>query len=85
MTTRNSRHVTGTDTTPAYIQRACESSLRRLNTEYIDLYQFHSGTDADFNNDELWEMLGDQKHDRFAIFDSVLGFGKLCVGAADSY
>jgi aryl-alcohol dehydrogenase-like predicted oxidoreductase len=27
--------------TPAYIRRACEASLRRLNTNYIDLYLFH--------------------------------------------
>ena len=26
---------------PQYIQQACEASLRRLNTDYIDLYQFH--------------------------------------------
>ena len=35
------RQVTGSDTTPAGIRRACEASLRRLNTDYIDLYQFH--------------------------------------------
>lgn len=26
---------------PAYIRQACEASLRRLDTDYIDLYQFH--------------------------------------------
>ncbi len=26
---------------PAFIRRACEASLRRLNTDYIDLYIFH--------------------------------------------
>jgi aryl-alcohol dehydrogenase-like predicted oxidoreductase len=35
------RHITGTDTSPEYIRRACEGSLRRLNTDYIDLYQLH--------------------------------------------
>jgi aryl-alcohol dehydrogenase-like predicted oxidoreductase len=35
------RQVTGSDTTPAGIRAACEDSLRRLNTDYIDLYQFH--------------------------------------------
>ena len=35
------RQVTGSDTTPAGIRKACEESLRRLNTDYIDLYQFH--------------------------------------------
>ncbi len=27
--------------TPEFIHKACEASLRRLNTNYIDLYQFH--------------------------------------------
>jgi aryl-alcohol dehydrogenase-like predicted oxidoreductase len=35
------RHVTGADATPEGIRKACEDSLRRLNTNYIDLYQFH--------------------------------------------
>jgi aryl-alcohol dehydrogenase-like predicted oxidoreductase len=32
---------TGSDTTPAGIRKSCEGSLRRLNTDYIDLFQFH--------------------------------------------
>jgi aryl-alcohol dehydrogenase-like predicted oxidoreductase len=35
------RQVTGSDTSPEGIRTACEDSLRRLNTDYIDLYQFH--------------------------------------------
>jgi aryl-alcohol dehydrogenase-like predicted oxidoreductase len=35
------RQVTGSDTSPAGIRAACEASLQRLNTDYIDLYQFH--------------------------------------------
>jgi aryl-alcohol dehydrogenase-like predicted oxidoreductase len=37
-----------------------EESLKALQTDYIDLYQFHSGSDEDFNNDELWTMLDKQ-------------------------
>lgn len=37
------RQVTGYDASPEHIRRACESSLRRLNTDHIDLYQFHWG------------------------------------------
>ncbi|GAB4434869.1 MAG: aldo/keto reductase [Anaerolineae bacterium] len=33
----------GADVSPAYIRQACEASLRRLNTDYIDLYQLHCG------------------------------------------
>lgn len=35
------REVTGSDSTPAGIRKACEESLQRLHTDYIDLYQFH--------------------------------------------
>ena len=35
------RELLGTDSTPAYARRACEASLRRLGTDYIDLYQLH--------------------------------------------
>lgn len=42
------REITGVSADPEYIVQACEASLRRLNTDYIDLYQFHLGMyDAD--------------------------------------
>jgi aryl-alcohol dehydrogenase-like predicted oxidoreductase len=31
----------GPNAEPSYIRSACDASLRRLNTDYIDLYQFH--------------------------------------------
>ncbi|MBU9714876.1 aldo/keto reductase [Evansella tamaricis] len=34
-----------------------EESLQALKTDYIDLYQFHSGSDEVFLNDDLWTML----------------------------
>ncbi len=37
------RQLTGADVSPAYIRQACEASLRRLETEWIDLYQLHLG------------------------------------------
>ncbi|GIQ70954.1 aldo/keto reductase [Xylanibacillus composti] len=37
-----------------------EDSLRSLQTDYVDLYQFHSGPDEMFDNDELWTMLDKQ-------------------------
>jgi aryl-alcohol dehydrogenase-like predicted oxidoreductase len=36
-----SREITGTEASPTYIRRACEASLHRLRTDFIDLYQFH--------------------------------------------
>jgi aryl-alcohol dehydrogenase-like predicted oxidoreductase len=35
------RQASGTSATPEHIRSACEASLKRLNTDYIDLYQFH--------------------------------------------
>lgn len=32
---------TGENTSPDYIQKACKKSLKRLRTDYIDLYQLH--------------------------------------------
>jgi aryl-alcohol dehydrogenase-like predicted oxidoreductase len=37
------RQLSGADASPDYIWQACDASLRRLNTDYIDLYQFHQG------------------------------------------
>ncbi|MFJ4538125.1 aldo/keto reductase [Streptomyces tibetensis] len=40
------RTLTGSDDSSAYLRRALTASLRRLGTDYIDLYQFHL-SDAD--------------------------------------
>lgn len=47
------------DPSPAYIEQAVEASLRRLQTDYIDLYQLHGGTVADPMEDvvETFERL----------------------------
>ena len=37
----DSKQIIGTDASPEYIRLACEKSLERLGTDYIDLYQFH--------------------------------------------
>ncbi|GGO06158.1 aldo/keto reductase [Saccharibacillus kuerlensis] len=42
------------------IRTQLEESLRSLKTDYVDLYQFHSGSDEQFDNDELWTMLDKQ-------------------------
>jgi len=38
----NTRQVTGEDASARYVREACAASLRRLQTDYIDLYQFHN-------------------------------------------
>ena len=42
------------------VQQQLEESLRALQTDYIDVYQFHSGSNEAFDNDELWTMLDKQ-------------------------
>lgn len=42
------------------VAKQLETSLRLLGTDYIDLYQFHSGTNDEFNNQELWSYLQEQ-------------------------
>ena len=39
------------------IRRACEDSLRRLQTDHIDLYQMHH-VDRDTPWDEIWQAMG---------------------------
>ena len=60
-----SRQITGSDASRAYIQHACEASLRRLGTDYIDLYQFHAGghpiEDADAVIETLEKLTRDGK------------------------
>jgi len=45
---------------PEAVRRQLEDSLRALQTEIVDLYQFHSGGDDAFDNDALWTMLDKQ-------------------------
>jgi aryl-alcohol dehydrogenase-like predicted oxidoreductase len=49
------------DFTVAGVRTQLEASLRALRVETIDLYQFHSGSDALFRNEDLWTMLAEEK------------------------
>jgi len=57
----STRQVTGSDASPAGIRKACEDSLKRLGTDYIDLYQFHDNgfpaKDAQPVRDTLEELV----------------------------
>ena len=45
---------------PESVLQQLEASLRALQTDYIDIYQFHSGTREQLDNDALWTMLNKQ-------------------------
>jgi aryl-alcohol dehydrogenase-like predicted oxidoreductase len=44
---------------PEFIRTACESSLLRMGTDYIDLYQLHNPRIGTVQDDAVFEALGD--------------------------
>ena len=53
------------DPSPAYVRSAVEASLKRLDSDYIDLYQLHGGT----MEDPIDELI--------ATFDALVQAGKI--------
>ncbi|MBI4203239.1 MAG: aldo/keto reductase [Chloroflexi bacterium] len=49
--------------TPQFIHYACEQSLKRLKTDYIDLYQLHIPRMEHIRNDEIFATLEDLVHE----------------------
>lgn len=43
------------------VLKQLDGSLQTLRTDTIDLYQFHSGSDAQFQDDTLWSALAEQQ------------------------
>lgn len=48
---------------PEDVLKQLDASLKALKTDYIDIYQAHSCTDEEFNNDALWTMLDKQRQE----------------------
>lgn len=46
---------------PVDVVKQLDESLRYLKTDYIDIYQMHSGLDDEFQTEGLWEILQRQK------------------------
>ena len=61
---------------PDFIKFACEQSLRRLKTDYIDLYQLHNPRIDTLEKDEVFEVL-DQlvKEGKIRHYGAALGPG----------
>jgi len=51
------------DFSPAFVRRACDESLRRLGTDYIDIYQLHNPRLPALQSDELFETLEELKRE----------------------
>lgn len=49
-----------TEWSTAQVAAQLEASLRALRTDYIDLYQFHSGPDGEYFREDLWTALQTQ-------------------------
>ena len=45
------------EVSPAFIRKALEASLRRLGTDYVDIYQLHNAKMDHVHNDEMWDTL----------------------------
>jgi aryl-alcohol dehydrogenase-like predicted oxidoreductase len=62
----STRQLTGQDASPEYLRTALDASLRRLGTDYIDLYQLH-----------LNDLPIPQAEDLIATLEGVVDAGKI--------
>ena len=57
-----------------FVRFACEQSLRRLNTDYIDIYQIHNPRIDALERDDLFETLEQLKEEgKIRYYGSALG------------
>jgi aryl-alcohol dehydrogenase-like predicted oxidoreductase len=62
------------DWSPEYVRKAVEGSLRRLNTDRIDIYQLHNAKMDALRRDDLFDVLGDlQREGKIGVWGIALG------------
>lgn len=62
------------DFSPAFVRKALDESLRRLQTDYIDIYQMHNARMAQVEDDALWELLESLKGEgKIRMYGVALG------------
>lgn len=62
------------DFSPAFVRRALEESLRRLKTDYVDIYQMHNARMAQIDDDALWDLLESFKREgKIRMYGVALG------------
>jgi aryl-alcohol dehydrogenase-like predicted oxidoreductase len=71
---RRSQFELPQDFSPAFVREALEASLRRLDTEYVDIYQMHNARLAQIEDDALWELLESFKREgKVRMYGVALG------------
>jgi len=62
------------DVSPAYIRKALDESLRRLGTDYIDIYQLHNAKMDHVHDEAMWATLEDLKREgKIRMYGIALG------------
>ncbi|HEV3091592.1 MAG TPA: aldo/keto reductase [Candidatus Cybelea sp.] len=62
------------DFSPAFVRKALEASLRRLQTDHVDIYQMHNARMAQIDDDSLWELLESLKQEgKIRMYGVALG------------
>jgi aryl-alcohol dehydrogenase-like predicted oxidoreductase len=62
------------DFSPDFVRKALEASLRRLQTEYVDIYQMHNARMTQIDDDALWELLESFKQEgKIRMYGVALG------------
>ncbi len=62
------------DFSAAFVRQALEASLRRLRTDYIDIYQMHNARMAQIEDAALWELLESFKREgKIRMYGVALG------------
>ena len=78
------------DFSPEHARRAIDASLKRLGTDYVDLYQVHSPREGFVFTDALWEALDDvvaagkARHFGVSVGPWDQGFAVIDAGKAET-
>lgn len=73
------------DFSVAHMRRALEESLKRLRTDYIDIYQLHSPPASALENEELLAALRELKQAGMIRFYGVSADGQIALDAVERW
>ncbi len=62
------------DVSPAFIRKALDESLRRMGTDYVDIYQLHNAKMHHVHDEQMWETLEALKREgKIRMYGVALG------------